>query len=50
MGKNEIILEFLEDELFRLDNQWKEWPLNLSIPKQIYEIKEEINNLLTNKK
>jgi hypothetical protein len=49
MSKNEVLIEYLEEELFKLEEQWHNWPLDLSIPKQICKIKEEINFLLTNK-
>lgn len=50
MENNKLIIDYLENKLFELEEQWNNWPLDLSLPKQILEIKEEINRLLTTNK
>ena len=49
MNNKDKLIQQMEDKLFELEEQWNNWQLDLSIPKQIYKLKEDINKLLTNK-
>jgi hypothetical protein len=49
MDNRKDYLQILEDKLFELEERWRDWKLDLSLPSQIYEVQKKINKLITNK-